>query len=138
MLVNAFLEKAFYLKKHGSFKKYFTRIAEEMEHGYVGCESMVEGCLNCVLTEYARGLIKDYRRFCAERNSDLNDKRFLQIEVEFMNEGEKLTLSALSEKIGLCERQTQRLLKKYYGMNFMAIKKAFVRQRASGDDLHLE
>ena len=129
VLVNAFFEKHFYLKKHKSFKKYFSRLAEELGDRQVGYESMVKGCLNCVLTEYARGLIGDHGQAELKMPSDLNDKRYLQIEVEFMDNGENVTLSALSEKIGLSERQTQRLLREYYGMNFREIKKSILSKR---------
>ena len=44
---------------------------------------------------------------------NLNDKRFVIIENEFLY-NKKITLRDLSEKIGLCERQAQRLLSKYY------------------------
>lgn len=56
---------------------------------------------------------------------DLNEKRFVIIEQSFLYEKD-LNLSVLSEKIGLCERQTQRLLKKYYGKTFREI----MRERA--------
>jgi len=128
-LVNAFLEKRFYIKRHQAFKKHFLRIAEELEQRKVGYESMVEGSLNCILTEYARGLLSNYGHVELKRVSDLNDKRYLQIEVEFMNNGESITLSALAERIGLCERQTQRLLKKCYGMSFREIKNELISKR---------
>lgn len=55
-----------------------------------------------------------------EEVQDLNEKRFVIIEQSFLYD-KGLTLSQLSEKIGVCERQTQRLLKKYYGKTFREI-----------------
>lgn len=52
----------------------------------------------------------------------LNDKRFVIIEQAFLYTPD-LTLSELSNKIGVCERQTQRLLKKYYGKSFREKKR---------------
>ena len=133
VLVNAFFEKHFYLKKHHSFKKYFTKLAVELGDRHVGYESVVNGCLDCVLTEYARGLIGDYGQTELKCSPDLNDKRYLQVEVEFMNNGENVTLTELSEKIGLSERQTQRLLRKYYGKNFREIKRNILSIRHGGE-----
>lgn len=53
---------------------------------------------------------------------NLNDRRFIIIEQEFLFHPD-LTLTELSNKIGICERQTQRLLKKYYGKSFREKKK---------------
>ena len=44
------------------------------------------------------------------------------IEKMFLYEKD-FTLSQLSSNLGLCERQTQRLLKKYYGKTFTQKKK---------------
>ncbi|MDE5973629.1 MAG: cupin domain-containing protein [Eubacterium sp.] len=54
--------------------------------------------------------------------NNLNDRRFVLIEQYFLY-SDNLTLTELSNTIGLCERQTQRLLKKYYGKNFREKKK---------------
>ena len=50
-----------------------------------------------------------------------------------MNNGENVTLTELSEKIGLSERQTQRLLRKYYGKNFREIKRNILSIRHGGE-----
>lgn len=57
----------------------------------------------------------------------LNDRRFVIIEQAFLYTPD-LTLTELSNKIGVCERQTQRLLKKYYGKNFREKKKESKQQ----------
>ena len=51
------------------------------------------------------------------KHENLNDLRFLIIENMFLYE-RGFTLKELSQKLGVCERQTQRLLKKYYGKTF--------------------
>lgn len=53
---------------------------------------------------------------------ELNDRRFVLIEQAFLY-SKDLTLSQLAGRIGVCERQTQRLLKKYYGKSFREKKK---------------
>lgn len=55
-------------------------------------------------------------------DNNLNDRRFVLIEQAFLY-NDNLTLAKLSNIIGLCERQTQRLLKKYYGKSFREKKK---------------
>lgn len=52
-----------------------------------------------------------------EKDENLNDMRFLIIENMFLY-NKDFTLKDLSRKLGVCERQTQRLLKKYYGKTF--------------------
>ena len=54
----------------------------------------------------------------------LNERMFIIIEMAFLYD-KNITLSKLSEQIGVCERQTQRLLKKYYSKSFREIKREF-------------
>lgn len=122
ILVSLFLEHTFFIKRERKYKKLFLQIAEEYEHKYIGYESVIESCLNFILTDYTRNLMDNYRSTNLVITSDMNDRRFLQIEEEFINNVDNITLSYLADKIGLCERQTQRLLLKYYGMNFKQIK----------------
>lgn len=49
---------------------------------------------------------------------DLNNQRYLIIDQAFLNHYNTITLDSLSEQVGLSKRQTQRLLKQYYGMDF--------------------
>lgn len=130
ILGNIFFEHHFYIGQQKKFKRYFLNIAKELEQKNIGYESIVECNLEYILTEYTRSFIKEYKLPKKEDMSDLNDARFLQIEVELMTNGDDVTLSLLAEKIGVCERQVQRLLEKYYGMNFTQIKK-LLRQGAS-------
>lgn len=60
----------------------------------------------------------------------LNDRRFVIIEQAFLYTPD-LTLTQLSQRIGVCERQTQRLLRKYYGKSFREKKK---ESRSSGSE----
>ena len=138
ILVAAFLDHPFYIGKHKKFKRYFQIIADELQEMTVGYESMVECTLVHILTEYARSLVDRYKIPQLISASDLNDKRFLQIEMEFMNNCHKVTLASLAEKIGLCERQTQRLIEKYYGMNFTQIKKSIMDKQKKQQAITIE
>lgn len=53
---------------------------------------------------------------------NLNDRRFVIIEQSFLYNPD-ISLRELSDKIGVCERQTQRLLKKYYSKSFREKKR---------------
>ena len=75
-------------------------------------ETAVSGLLSKLLTDIRTETLSE----------NLNDRRFWLIENAFLDE-KNLTLRALSEKIGLCERQTERLLQKYYGKSFREMKK---------------
>lgn len=58
----------------------------------------------------------------------LYDRRFVIIEQAFLYTPD-ITLTELSDKIGLCERQTQRLLKKYYGKSFREKKRESIKSK---------
>lgn len=79
-------------------------------------ESAVAGLCCKILTDITRCLLpKEFENLPQTEN--LNDRRFVLIEQAFLYVPD-LTLTQLSRSIGLCERQTQRLLKKYYGKSF--------------------
>lgn len=61
-------------------------------------------------------------------NDNLYEKRFIIIENYFLYNS-NITLTELSDKLGLCTRQTQRLLKKYYGKNFREKKKEIIKYK---------
>lgn len=84
-------------------------------------QSACGGLLIKILSDILREIApKSYINISASEN--LNDRRFAIIEQAFLYDKD-LTLTKLSEKIGLCERQTQRLLKKYYNKTFRQKKK---------------
>jgi AraC-like DNA-binding protein len=78
--------------------------------------SAVGGLCAKLLTDITRKLLPNTFNDIIT-NENLNDKRFVIIENMFLY-NPNLTLTQLSNKIGLCERQTERLLKKYYGKTF--------------------
>lgn len=83
--------------------------------------SAVAGLTMKILTDITRkNLPKEFIDNLDYNN--LNDRRFVLIEQAFLY-SDNLTLTELSSTIGLCERQTQRLLKKYYGKSFREKKK---------------
>lgn len=116
-LADAFLSKSFYFCRNDDFEIYFSKIIAEKDGKAIGYESIVAGYIQILLTEIARQYIPNDIKIPIN-NGNLNDKRFLLIENAFIEHPNDLTITKLSEIIGLCERQTQRLLKQYYGKTF--------------------
>lgn len=94
--------------------------AKEMLKEYREKKTDYQSCVSALckklMTEIIRE-IADGDEYHEDSIQNLNDRRFIIIEKAFLYEKD-LTLSSLAEKIGLCERQTQRLLKKYYSKTF--------------------
>ena len=66
-------------------------------------ESVISGLMIIILTQITRLLLpKDFQEFTNKEN--LNDKRFAIIEQAFLYEND-ITLTKLSQMIGLCDRQ---------------------------------
>jgi AraC-like DNA-binding protein len=54
--------------------------------------------------------------------SNINDSKYLMIEESFLYEYQTITLEKLSTRLSLSNRQTERLLQKYYGKTFLQKK----------------
>lgn len=110
-----------FLRKNFYFVRNFNAAAaanmlEEHRAKRPDYKSAVAGMAMTLLT----GVVRLYmpEEFAMETDNDnLYDKRFVIIENSFLY-NKNITLLELSEKIGVCPRQTQRLLKKYYGKSF--------------------
>lgn len=126
-LVSAFLSTHFYFGKNEEFQKYFEMILQEKEKRKLGYSSAIVALMQLLLTEIARIYLAESNDITQD-NINLNDMRFLIIESAFIDNPENLTLAALSESLGLCERQTQRLLKKYYSKSFSEKKEESIKR----------
>ncbi len=97
------------------------QILQEYRQKNVDYESVVCGLSMKLLTDITRhfmpsGFVEN------AAYTGLYDRRFVIIEQALLYTPD-ITLTELSRKIGLCERQTQRLLKKYYGKSFREKKR---------------
>ncbi len=97
-------------------------ILSEYREKALDYETAVSGLLSKLLTDIVRQYVPKTYIHTKTPSENLNNRRFWLIENAFLDE-KNLTLRALSEKIGLCERQTERLLQKYYGKSFREMKK---------------
>lgn len=110
-----------FLANHFCFcSKFDNRSAVEILDEYKGkkadYKTVVAALTMKILTDITRMFLPNsFNESLFEET--LNDRRFVIIE-QFFLYSRKLTLTELSRRIGLCERQTQRLLKKYYGKSF--------------------
>lgn len=115
-----------FLETHFCFFKEFDitiaqQILTEYRNKKVDYESAVCGLTMKLLTDITRLLLPNTFSKSIS-NESLFDRRFVIIEQAFLYTP-NLTLTELSNKIGLCERQTQRLLQKYYGKTFREKKR---------------
>lgn len=117
---------AVFLENHFCFfRESDVSVAREILSEYRGkradYKSAISGLAMKLLTDITRLLLPE--GFSETLSAEgLNDRRFVIIEQAFLYTPD-LTLSELSGKIGVCERQAQRLLKKYYGKTFREKKK---------------
>ena len=119
-LSSAFLATHFYYSKHID-STIAELIFDEYENKKVDYKSAIGGLAMKLLTDITR-LFTPSSFSEAISPENLNERRFVIIEQEFLF-NHNLTLTELSNKLGICERQTQRLLKKYYGKSFREKKK---------------
>ena len=101
-----------------------SEILKEFRTGDFGFESIVSGLMMKQLTLILRRIIPNPLKnaFNQSNRSNLNDRRFVIIEQSFLYCPD-ITLHELAQRIGVCERQVQRLLLKYYGKTFREKKK---------------
>lgn len=114
-MAKLFLETRFFY--HQEFETgCAAEIVREFKGKMPGREYAAAGLMMNLLTRVTR-LYSPFDDYVDRKNENLNDMRFLIIENMFLYE-RGFTLKELSQKLGVCERQTQRLLKRYYGKTF--------------------
>lgn len=115
-LVSSFLNTHFYILEETVFGHLFDEILRECDEAKFGYISAAGALLQLLLTKITRAYVPHMSQI-TETSGTLNDRCFFMIEYTFIN-NPSVTLQELANTIGLCERQTQRLLKKYYGKTF--------------------
>lgn len=120
-LVSSFLSTHFCFMKAPELEILFTETVDEWENKSFGYKSVIGAMMEILLTKITRLYVPEFIDM-PDNDDTLNDRRFLIIEHAFITNPD-ITLAELSEHIGLCERQTQRLLMKYYGKTFREKKK---------------
>ena len=121
-LVNTFLDRHFFLGRAPGLWPLMEQIFEEDRVKQIGYQSAIGALMQLLLTQITR-LYVPQTDTLPEAVGDLNDQRFLLIERAFIEDPEGITLGKLADRIGLCPRQTQRLLRSGYGMTFTEKKR---------------
>ena len=93
----------------------------ELEHRQIGCRTVLEALL-CQLLVFTVRNLEMPRNQETSPESSLADRNYLIIEECFLYEYRDLTLEQLSSRLGLSQRQTERLLQKHYGKTFLQKK----------------
>lgn len=115
-----------FLKTHFYYSSGFgnsvaKEILSEFRNKKADYKSAIIGLTIKLMTDITRLLLpSSYNESIFEES--LYDMRFVIIEKAFLY-NPNLTLRELSNEIGVCERHTQRLLKRYYGKSFREKKK---------------
>jgi AraC-like DNA-binding protein len=116
---SSFLDRRFFITNNFDFtdaenllNEYY---AKKMDYKTVVCAYAMK-----ILTEIIRMYIPEE---IAENidGDNLYDKRFVIIENCLLYD-KNITLTELADRVGVCPRQMQRLLKKYYGKSFREMK----------------
>lgn len=102
----------------------------ELEHRYTGYSIQAEILLKQLIIKLARNYEGQMESNSYADAPNLFDNKYLIIEECFLYEYRTLTLDALSSRLGLGIRQTERLLKLHYGKTFLQ-KKTEARMSAA-------
>ncbi len=107
------------------------QLFDELEHQYTGYMNQVE----LLLAQLLIYLVRNYEQRSESSGhfapTNLYDSKSVIIEEYFLYEYATLSLETLADRLKLSTRQTQRLLKEYYGKSFQQ-KKAEARMSAAG------
>lgn len=126
VIVSSFLNTHFCFLEETDFGYIFDEILTECDGAKFGYISATGALLQLLLTKITRAYMPHISNISKDADT-INDRCFFMIEYAFIN-NPSITLRELAETIGLCERQTQRLLKKYYGKTFREKKKEAMKK----------
>ncbi len=121
IIVSSFFNTHFCFIEEIDFGYIFEEILTECNGAKFDYVSATGALLQLLLTRITRAYMPHISNISKDADT-INDRCFFMIEYTFIN-NPSITLRELAETIGLCERQTQRLLKKYYGKTFREKKK---------------
>ena len=98
------------------------QIFRELETEYTGYIINVQ----TLLQQLVIMIVRNYENNKASTNhferSNPGDNTYFIIESNFLYEYQSITLDKLARRLGLSNRQTERLLQKYYGKTFLKLK----------------
>lgn len=104
---------------HESLLTLFQQILLELQQKKLGYTTLIES----LLCEFMVKMVRNYESATLSRTtfskSNPYEQSFLLIEDSFLYDYKTLTLKEISDRLGLSERQTSRIIYSYYGLTFL-------------------
>lgn len=120
--LNRFFEtEQFIVRDKQNLEQLLENLFRELEDSRIGRRTVLESLL-CQLLVFTVRNLEMSRNTEPSSESSLTDRNYLIIEECFLYEYQNLTLEQLSSRLGLSQRQTERLLQKHYGKTFLQKK----------------
>ncbi|MGN0526694.1 MAG: helix-turn-helix domain-containing protein [Acutalibacteraceae bacterium] len=137
-LADIFLSKDFWIgKAPDSIGILFQNIAETNLSQHKCSTLELKALFNLLLAE----IVKIYEPNLQLHSKDRKTSRTKIIEAEFLYNSSNVSLGSLSKVLGICQRQTERVLKENFGKSFSQMKKEYQIAKAIGlfnTDMSLE
>lgn len=129
-IISEFLSRNFWIGQADTcFLPLFQKLFSELDNRLDGYRNMAGLLISEIIISIARNYIK-MSQHTNETNGPASERTSIIIEEYFLYEYRTASLDGLSKKLGLSPRQTQRIIKKYYGSSF-AEKKEEARMSAA-------
>lgn len=100
----------------------FSELKNELQSNEIGHHEKAKTLLCQIIIGIVRNYKRDNTIAASHAETSFSDNKSLIIEEYFLYEYAHLSLKELSERLSLSPRQTERILKKYYGKNFQQKK----------------
>lgn len=129
-IISAFLSQDFWIgQDRQELMILFGKLFSELENRSEGYTEMLRLLFSEAVVSIARNYIKS-SPYKSEFSSNTFERTSLTMEEYFLYEYRTACLEELSQRLGLSTRQTQRLIRKYYGSSFSQ-KKTQARMSAA-------
>lgn len=137
-LADIFLNKSFWIgKATNNIGVLFQSIAETNLSNHKCSELEMKALFKLLLAE----IVRLYEPNLRVNNANRKTSRNKTIESQFLYNSSNITLESLSNILGICQRQTERVLKENFGKTFSQMKKEYQIENAIGlfaTDMSLE
>lgn len=117
-IILKFLSEKFWIgRDEQGILPLFRKLFSELENRFDGYLDMAGFLISQIIVSIARNYIKSSDR-TGEISAGASERTSIIIEEYFLYEYRTASLGELSKRLGLSERQTQRVIEKYYGSSF--------------------
>lgn len=117
-IISRFLSEKFWIGQDGQgLLPLFQKLFSEFENRFDGYLDMAGLLLAQIVVSVTRNYIESAVR-TGEMSAGISERTSIIIEEYFLYEYRTASLGELSKRLGFSERQTQRIIKKFYGSSF--------------------